>query len=1070
AGGNINIQTHIRTSGGGSINLMSGWTGLEADFDDPLLWDNYFDPNGSNRYDQNPGPVDPEDVWEYYLEKGQFGAGGGSILMGGPNITRSVEVGSRFGNTNVAGANVFLVASQGNGTIRHVQLGFRDTGQVFSVRNTATLNGGAGGVSALDLNARALEADNDPIVGINDVAFYRDVNGDTVPDGVYAINSFGVLNEDNPKVGGDGNGIVGDAGDASADPTLIPFANHFMRVETGNYWWQQLDPGDEARAAGFVSIAGVVDPLGLGGRSPEYGAGQSAANRADINVVSTGAVILQGGGRTWNYAQIGHGGDASQDLYDKSQNSTAIIDGQAIRFWSFNGATNDRTATAIARLAPVFGNINILAGVDSSTVLYDRGAAEINLTGDTPDTAGTVRLLGWQPHGSADANGSLETGNGAQAYVQIGHLGVGQFGSTYGDINIQAGGDIELRAGSQTRSHATIGHTMDGYNDWNPPSNLAQQIRFFASAEDFQDPDLRRGELFADPYGGTARGFYPNGSGAGNFNDFWGTAAETGSGGLAPVNIPVLGGLVPSFLIGDIRVDSYGNNGVDIIAYSTPDTRAYSFTGENVGDHDMDGIAAQLGPGFTDDPDDQDGIRANRDRRFAGIGHGGSGFAVSEYFNQTANGQPDEDVRLRINSGDGTGASSLSEEWRLTLAGNTGGTAYDRATTGVNLIGNIDVHAHNGDVLVQAGNQVFDYAYIGHGGSDLSDYETSNVMIGDISVSGAGNLDILGGGVIADYTGDANRGFDDNPAGSTGMRSYAIIGHHGDDAGMQYYGGDIDAVFGGNITLTGGGMRNSGAKIGHQTNRGFGQVGGSFSRNEEFISDYLPATGEASGVTFRATTLGSAGNGITLDSYFDGTRTAQEVVDAWNTDNPGNTIALASAADASLVLAAGTSVILDGGSSPHTLSAVVDNSSATLTIDGGSLVVPISGYTTNISVAALGDILMTHDDPMLRTNQNQYAFDNDGGFNDERFTAVQIGHGGTATGAAHNTANFNTAYYYKDKTGNISVSAGEVDALTGAISGGNITMQNGSGLEYWTVIGHSFGAGDRANGPDTVAG
>ena len=62
--------------------------------------------------------------------------------------------------------------------------------------------------------------------------------------------------------------------------------------------------------------------------------------------------------------------------------------------------------------------------------------------------------------------------------TQIGHLGNGQFGSVFGDININAGGDISIKSGAHTRNHAAIGHTVNGYATWNPSDNLRAEARF----------------------------------------------------------------------------------------------------------------------------------------------------------------------------------------------------------------------------------------------------------------------------------------------------------------------------------------------------------------------------------------------------------------------------------------------------------------------------------------------------------------------------------------------------------------------------------------------------------------
>ncbi|MCH9023564.1 MAG: hypothetical protein IID32_12500, partial [Planctomycetes bacterium] len=124
AGGDVRFNNAVRTAGAGSINVIAGWTGTEAD---PIL--------GA------PGPFPqfgggPEAVWDFYVAAGQFGGGpggaaSGNIYINDPGNNRFVEVGSRYGETNLAANNVFLFGA-GTRDWRHGMVGFRDTGVVFN--------------------------------------------------------------------------------------------------------------------------------------------------------------------------------------------------------------------------------------------------------------------------------------------------------------------------------------------------------------------------------------------------------------------------------------------------------------------------------------------------------------------------------------------------------------------------------------------------------------------------------------------------------------------------------------------------------------------------------------------------------------------------------------------------------------------------------------------------------------------------------------------------------------------------------------------------------------------------
>src|SRR5690606_24430706 len=115
ASGSIFVENHIRTSGGGSINLLAGWGGSETDL--------YL-------------ALGPQAAWDAYVSEGSFGNNGGSVFIGSATMTRHVVVGSRFGDTNVAGVDVRVTGSDTQTILRFAQLGFHDGGYAFAPRGT----------------------------------------------------------------------------------------------------------------------------------------------------------------------------------------------------------------------------------------------------------------------------------------------------------------------------------------------------------------------------------------------------------------------------------------------------------------------------------------------------------------------------------------------------------------------------------------------------------------------------------------------------------------------------------------------------------------------------------------------------------------------------------------------------------------------------------------------------------------------------------------------------------------------------------------------------------------------
>lgn len=1021
---NIIIENHIRTSGGGSINLLAGWNGTEGD---AAL------------------SFDPQSAWDFYVGQGQFGEGGGSIFVGNGDMNRHVVVGSRFGDTNLAAFDVRVQGSNTESYNRFAQIGFNDMGNVFAPRlnnsngivldltedatgnwylsdglNDSAYNGGTLNDDVLTgQTSMPYNGVGSPIVGV--VGLYEvDMNGDGIADGVRGIASAAEDTSD---------GVV----DGVLSDTFIPYANHYDSAGSGNWWWQQIeqDAGFDAAGNALAGSQEVQDPLGLGGLRPENGAG-SASNGADINVIARGNVLVgAGSGREHTSAMIGHGGNgraswgggntSTRETGNETVGNAAFSDAgiernQLERRWTVNGSTADRNSTSIARLAPVYGNINVLAGVDTSF-----GASVSHSAGTVTATVGTGGSVVVRA-----ANQAFETVNQSHnSFAQIGHGGIAQFGEFYGDIHVEAGGEVILEAGNATRSHATIGHTLNGHAYWNPTSVIDQQIRFFATTGDFDNPNLRRGQLFS---GANTTGFDPLLDPAGpdrytlanypldtdpdgipnngdeinstlGFNPLQYTRGDDGRGthsqgtnALAPldlapagpVTVDALNGSVVTGLHGDVTVIANGGD-IDVIAYSTPE--------------DVD-ITGRNGHG--------------RDRRFAGIGHGGSNFAfwtegsgyrgidgVPDAIVDATSGLPDaRELVSWIAGTDTTGANPDTTTGSTAQVGSIG-TSRPRSLLNMSVTGDIDVQAA-GDISVVAGNDIYDYARIGHGGVELADSETSSFMLGDISVQAGGDLLLQGGGAIPNNARFRNqRTFD--------MHAWAIIGHGGYRNGFFDFTGDIDVSVDGDITISGGAHSDSGAKIGHQTVESWGQSGGDFVRNENFRRD-----------------------SVSLDMVT-------------NLTNAGATV------DYSLLTAA----------DPNYVTPVANLSFDTAGTSIGDR------NTADINVRAGGSVTLDHLPLGNRLSDRQAQFeadepastetvnpDNQGQGVRTRRGFSMIGHGGRAVDSLReNNVNAN----YGDKAGNITVVA----------ETGDIVMENGAGERRWTRIGHGLGVGDRATGTQT---
>lgn len=206
ASGNIYITNHIRNSGAGSVNLIAGWKGSEADLfpltpladfgatdvgvstalsldigsflaagtvlpagsvlngltlttsqtlpNTPVTAATTIAVNGTIAEGSilaGPGSFRPnapagslsavERNWKAYVENKEFGDEG-TILIGRADLERHVEVGSRYGNTNLAANTLLMAAATTNSDQRWTQLGFHDSGVVFVPQAAGT--GGRG--------------------------------------------------------------------------------------------------------------------------------------------------------------------------------------------------------------------------------------------------------------------------------------------------------------------------------------------------------------------------------------------------------------------------------------------------------------------------------------------------------------------------------------------------------------------------------------------------------------------------------------------------------------------------------------------------------------------------------------------------------------------------------------------------------------------------------------------------------------------------------------------------------------------------------------------------------------
>src|SRR5690606_7161434 len=166
---------------------------------------------------------------------------------------------------------------------------------------------------------------------------------------------------------------------------------------------------------------------------------------------------------------------------------------------------------------------------------------------------------------------------------------------------------------------------------------------------------------------------------------------------------------------------------------------------------------------------------------------------------------------------------------------------------------------------------------IGHGGSELADYETSSFILGDVRVRAGGDITLIGGGSVQPINRDGN--YD--------LRAWSLIGHGGYRSGFFGFLGDLDVEAEGDIHITNGAFSYSFAKIGHQGVEDWGQSGGNFIRSEHFLYDGVESTIittlTATGAQVQYSQYGSSGRGVSGIRDFTGTGVGTLVGAALNT-------------------------------------------------------------------------------------------------------------------------------------------------------------------------------------------
>ncbi|MCF6312620.1 MAG: filamentous hemagglutinin N-terminal domain-containing protein, partial [Verrucomicrobiales bacterium] len=459
ASGDVRFFNSVQTAGDGSINIIAGWTGSEGD---AILGARDAGVDGvlGNSDDYWTGG-NPEDAWNFYVNganggvAGRFGGGPGgnfgNVYINDAANNRAVDVGSRYGNTNVAANNVILIGSSAGSNYR-AQLGFRDKGTVFYVGDGENRFGTDFGIAKYGAGALMFDTNGDAIFladGITQATYgtgnpQLGITGTVLTNPLFYAGGEAVLDV-NGDVVLDGSGVA--ATYVAGAPTLA-----IIGEATGGFYVggeAVLDANGNAvlDGGGVAATYAAGDPI-----FDNYGNVNPAVYAGGEQVVDSAGVAVQDeAGNTFTYAA----GTPMMTIYgDEIAVAHAAHDGD-----------------------PLIG----LVGVNEVTVNGQVGVRLFDSTGVRAttflayeDSMGSEYYSNWWWRSlDGTAGGSSGIGNnlpemGAGVSQDLTDKG-GAFGNAIAgaDINIEARGALIMRAAdARTGSYAKIGHGAYVIGTW----------------------------------------------------------------------------------------------------------------------------------------------------------------------------------------------------------------------------------------------------------------------------------------------------------------------------------------------------------------------------------------------------------------------------------------------------------------------------------------------------------------------------------------------------------------------------------------------------------------------------
>ncbi|MEX2581491.1 MAG: hypothetical protein WD342_20715, partial [Verrucomicrobiales bacterium] len=1027
----------ILNRGTGNINAVAGWNPANAPLADTMT-----------------GIIADIDMdTDIFGVADAFGNHSSSIFVGSVSNTGTiadgadtgVRVGSRAGQTNVAGYDVNVWASP----------------------TTGGINTGNRKYSGIGYEASDAGSGSDDVTGRIRVKAENDVS---VVSDKYALGSSGYTGwSDKDHSGFAAYAQIGHGGDREAVRNLnlsgeiVVEAGNDL-IATGGYTREAFalvghGGYDNPQAASTATLGGniTVDAGGnieFKGGTGYYGFAQlghggkdhriASFTESGISATAGGDIVFSGGdvgnagtNRIENYAQLGHGGSDSSVLTagEGYGGKITVAAGGAV---TFAGGANTNGHAKIghggeATVGDHYGDICVVAGdgvsLDSGAETGTNGFVQIGHGGidSGGDLSGAVSVI--STGGAVTVNGGNSTGR----FAQIGHGGGGSGGDMSGSIAVVAldgtttgSGDVSLIAGTGGSGRgALVGH---GDADSTTSGDRTGGINIYADGEIVATPGTGTSGAFVNHQ--TADGDAAISYAASGIGPFSGPGPQGGYSLVGRDNITLTAGEQAGLTTVAAKAVQDGHftlatGGDTDFTFSGPDILwggDYAFTIatggsitihtaiQNSGTGSVNLAAGWLGNGaasvaasgislpdltFTCEPDFDYDFSFNCDN----TGENGSTVTI---------GSAAQTSRASVGSRDGT--TGVYGDGIVMRAGDNDGAAaqigfFTDGSEEAN--GAIDIAVAQSGLTMTSGDGVGAFTQIGHGGFGAVDDAIDSAItisfcdpggIVDLNGGGANSYAQIGHGVAgggAARSGTIQIGnFTALTLDGGGDGAYAQIGHGGTNSGSDLSGAIVltGNAASGSVDVRGGGGDRGHAQIGHGGNSATGTFAGDILVNIDPLT-FNPTSGAGS-VT--------VSGGSAADAYAQ----IGHGGDSGAAFTSGNVVVFA---PESVTVAAGSAedAYAQIGHGGH------DN-------DGGH------GLATDaIVVIAGGEI------------------DLDGGNTGAR-TYAQIGHGGTDADG--------------DLAGGVFVNFDPV-AMTTAGGGGALTVHGGAANNAYAQIGHGgFGA------------